>query len=340
MRLLSLDPAGKLVLTEFPHNMAPPYAILSHTWGADGDEVTFKDLSQGRAASRPGYTKIIFCGEKAANHGLKYFWVDTCCIDKSSSAELQESINSMFRWYQNSARCYVYLSDASISDYGLSNQSSQSSWESSFRASRWFTRGWTLQELIAPTSVEFYSREGKRLGDKLSLERQVHEITEVPIPALRGKSLSDFSTDERLLWAQKRNTTRDEDWAYSLLGIFDVVIPLLYGEGHDKAVMRLKREIGEAADGLKQLNGAAPSTVDLLDGTSGATAQEVQTHDSMRSWISSFQSGSTTGFSNVKQLVNKKGPVRDPSDDLAKLRLPRNQIVFARSLYIFNNWFT
>ncbi|KAF7507447.1 hypothetical protein GJ744_010378 [Endocarpon pusillum] len=235
----------------------------------------------------------------------------------------------MFRWYQNSARCYVYLSDVLIGDY-VSNQSSQSSWESPFRASRWFTRGWTLQKLIGPTSVEFYSREGKRLGDKKSLERQVHEITGIPVPALRGNPLSGFSTDERLLWAQNRNTTRSEDWAYSLLGIFDVVIPLLYGEGRDKAVMRLKREIDEATNGPTRLKGAASSVVDFRDGTEGPTAQEVQTHDSMQSWVRSFQSGSATGFSNIKQLGNKKGPVRNPSDELLRLRLPRNRMVFAR----------
>jgi len=249
MRLLCLDEHGKPSLTEFLGNKIPPYAALPHTWRPDGGEVTFKDILDGVATNRPGYTKLSFCGEKAASHGLKYFWVDTYCIDKSSSAELQESINSMFYWYSNATRCYVYLSDFSIGDYELSSRSSQSFWESSFRVSRWFTRSWTLQELLAPTSVEFFSREGKRLGDKQSLERQIHEITGIPIIALRGTSLAQFSVNERFSWAQSRNATRHEDWAYSLLGIFDIAIPLLYGEGREKAIVRLKKEINETLKG-------------------------------------------------------------------------------------------
>src|SRR6266536_4166626 len=113
MRLLKLKDDGEFNLIEFIGDKIPRYAILSHTWGADGEEVTFKDISECTARSKAGYTKISFCGEKAASDGLEYFWVDTCCIDKSSSAELQEAITSMFRWYQNAAQCYVYLSDVS-----------------------------------------------------------------------------------------------------------------------------------------------------------------------------------------------------------------------------------
>ena len=171
MRLLELKAHVEFSLTEFIGDNTPPYAILSHTWGADGEEVIFKDLMEGTGKNKAGYQKIRFCGEQAATDGLRYFWVDSCCIDKSSSAELQEAINSMFRWYHDAARCYVYLSDVSIGDYNQNNQLSQFLWESDFRASRWFTRGWTLQELLAPTSVEFFSKEGNRLGDKQSLEQ-------------------------------------------------------------------------------------------------------------------------------------------------------------------------
>src|SRR5947209_7172993 len=101
-------------------------------------------------------------------------------------------------------------------------------WELDFRKSRWFTRGWTLKELLAPGSVEFFSREGKQLGDKRTLERQIHEITGIAIPALRGTPLSQFGIDERLSWAENRQTTRKEDKAYSLLGIFDVFMSLIY----------------------------------------------------------------------------------------------------------------
>jgi hypothetical protein len=160
MRLLKHEDDGELSLIEFVGNKNPPYAILSHTWGADNEEVTFKDLVEGTGKSKNGYTKILLCGKQAAKDGLHYFWVDTCCIDKASSAELSEAINSIFHWYHDAVKCYVYLADVSI--YGSINkdESSQRAWELAFHHSRWFTRGWTLQELIAPTSVEFFSMEG------------------------------------------------------------------------------------------------------------------------------------------------------------------------------------
>ncbi|TVY59666.1 Vegetative incompatibility protein HET-E-1, partial [Lachnellula suecica] len=186
---------------------------------------------------KAGYDKIRFCGEQARGDGLQYFWVDIYCIDKSSSAELTESINSMFRWYRESTKCYVYLSDVSIKKRKASDSSKEYTWEPAFRSSRWFTRGWTLQELIAPVSVEFFSRDKKRLSDKSSLERYICEITGIPATALRGRPLSDFSITERM-----RQTTCEEDKAYSLLGIFDVYMPLIYREGPN-AFRRLQEEI-------------------------------------------------------------------------------------------------
>ena len=124
--------------------------------------------------------------------------MDTCCIDKSNNTELTEAINSMFRWYQDAARCYTYLADVSTPGYDADPQSCQRIWEASFRESRWFTRGWTLQELIAPASVEFFSSEGKRLGDKKSLQQQIYEITGIPIQALQGNPFSHFSVAERM----------------------------------------------------------------------------------------------------------------------------------------------
>jgi hypothetical protein len=166
--------------------------------------------------------------------------VDTCCIDKANNAELSEAIASMFRWYRDAVKCYVYLSDVLV--HNDDNAQTQRTWESAFRNSRWFTRGWTLQELIAPASVEFFSQERKHLGDKTTLERQIHETTQIPIAALRGTPLSDFSVDERMRWIVNRNTKRKEDKAYCLMGIFHVFIPLIYGEG-ENALLRLKDEI-------------------------------------------------------------------------------------------------
>ena len=213
------------------------------------DEVTFKDLVDGTSKGKIGYNKIQFCGEQAKTDGLQYFWVDTCCIDKSSSAELTEAINSMFHWYRNAAKCYVYLSDVSTTKRKASNEFFELTWESAFQASRWFTRGWTLQELLAPGTVEFFSREGKLLGDKSTLERQVHKITGIPILALQGTPLSQFGVEERLSWAENRKTKRKEDKAYSLLGIFNVYMPYIYGEGSKHAFDRLLNEINKPSKG-------------------------------------------------------------------------------------------
>jgi hypothetical protein len=250
MRLLERNNAGEFSLTKdlVGDDEIPRYAILSHTW-REGEEVTLKDLMDGTGKSKPGYTKIRFCGEQARRDGLQYFWVDTCCIDKSNNTELSEAINSMFRWYRSAAKCYVYLSDVSSPAFGTNDKFSQLPCESAFRNSRWFVRGWTLQELLAPGSVEFFSREGKRLGDKRSLERQIHEITGITIPALQGTPLPQFGVEERLSWAENRQTTRQEDKAYSLLGIFDVYMPLIYGEGRRNAFKRLREEIDKASKG-------------------------------------------------------------------------------------------
>jgi hypothetical protein len=160
----------------------------------------------------------------------------------------------MFRWYQKAARCYVYLSDISTRKPKASDISTECTWESAFRASKWFTRGWTLQELLAPTIVEFFSREGKRLGDKGTLKQHIQEITGIPISTLEGASLSQFGIEERLSWAENRQTTRAEDKAYSLLGIFGIYLPLIYGEGSEHAFKRLKKEIQNSLIGEHRMN--------------------------------------------------------------------------------------
>ena len=234
MRLLKREGPGDFRLTpKLSDRNIPPYAILSHTWGCD--EVTFEDLEQGIAGSRIGYQKIIFCGEQAARDKLEYFWVDTCCIKKSSDAELSFSLNSMFRWYQMATKCYVYLSDVSAHiEIGQP--------EAAFRKSRWFTRGWTLQELLAPKSVEFFSKEGILLGNKVSLKEYILDITGIPVQAFLG-DLRMYSYKKRISWVNGRETEEEEDIVYCLLGVCDISMPIVYGEGEEKALRRLQHEI-------------------------------------------------------------------------------------------------
>ncbi|KUJ14849.1 HET-domain-containing protein, partial [Mollisia scopiformis] len=233
MRLLNV---GTKQLKDFMgDDNIPEYAILSHTWGED--EVTFDGLLDLFVKSKLGYTKIDYCCQQALEDGLEWVWIDTCCIDKSSSAELSEAINSMFRWYQNAVCCYVYLSD-----YFQSTGSDEVGNASGFANCRWFTRGWTLQELLAPKTVLFYSRTWIYLGSKDTLCKTLSEITGIERETLEGEALNRTSIARRMYWAAGRVTTRTEDLAYCLLGIFDVNMPLLYGEG-EKAFFRLQEEI-------------------------------------------------------------------------------------------------
>ncbi|KAF4958769.1 hypothetical protein FGADI_2113 [Fusarium gaditjirri] len=238
---------GDLRLADFVGDYIPPYTILSHTWGKDCDEVTFQDMVESKGKGKVGYEKLRFCEKQSANDNIKFFWVDTCCIDKTSSAELSGAINSMYHWYREAEKCYVYLSDVSINSSVENTESSQQTWVTAFRQSRWFTRGWTLQELVAPSWVEFFSLEGERLGDRESMIQELEEITGVNMQALQGSPLSRFALEERMSWARGRETKREEDAAYSLLGIFGVHMPLVYGEGRRNAFIRLQRVIEESS---------------------------------------------------------------------------------------------
>jgi hypothetical protein len=252
MRLLKYEGDDRLTITSFDDNAIPRYAILSHTWGADAEEVTFGDLVEGGCKHKPGYKKIRFCGEQAQQDRLQYFWVDTCCINKSDKAELSSAIQSMFRWYQNATKCYVYLSDVSTKRRKAGSLSTEFTWEPAFRSSRWFTRGWTLQELVAPSTVEFFSQEWERLGDKISLTLLISKITGIPHQVLRG-TLAQFDIEERLRWKGDRKTKQKEDIAYSLSGICDVNIAPVYGEGEEEAFRRLHHEIQKLKDCLRDL---------------------------------------------------------------------------------------
>ncbi|OLN96132.1 Vegetative incompatibility protein HET-E-1-like protein 11 [Colletotrichum chlorophyti] len=244
-----------LNLEEFvDSSTAGRYAILSHTWGKE--EVSFQDMaSLPTARSMAGFAKIAATCEIALGRGLGYAWVDTCCINKDSSAELSEAINSMFKWYQHADVCFVYLSDLSPDD------SKHPTWENdsggpathdiaNLDACRWFSRGWTLQELIAPTYVEFYDANWRFRFTKDGWAPKLSSITRIDIEILMlKKDLAAFSVGVKMSWAAHRQTTRIEDQAYSLLGLFDINMPMLYGEGH-KAFQRLQEEIAKETDDL------------------------------------------------------------------------------------------
>jgi hypothetical protein len=217
------------------------YAILSHRW-LDGEELTYEMMEHAKAGG-PGYEKLeAFCNQ-ARDYGMEFAWSDTCCIDKSSSTELDESIRSMFRWYRNSTICIVHLAQSeSVGD---------------ILHDEWTTRGWTLQELLAPYRIKFFNKHWVLMAggdndikwEETELGKILERATGVPHDALRRKFVpSPSKVDERMSWAAKRKTTRAEDVAYSLMGIFDVSLQIAYGEGGDRAFCRLIEAIMHAGD--------------------------------------------------------------------------------------------
>lgn len=249
MRLLC---AKTQTLHEFIADTIPPYATLSHTWEAD--EITFQDITNGHSyrESKKGWAKVIKCCQQAIEDALEFVWIDTCCIDKSNIVELQEAINSMFKWYEMSIECYVYIPDFTHPGLNAEPQEKQSALQM-FMRSRWFTRGWTLQELLAPPSVRFFDSTWMEFGDKISLREQISEATGISQEVLINsvidihRAMEFTSIAQRMSWASRRTTTKEEDIAYCLLGIFDVNMPLLYGEG-PKAFQRLQEEIMKRFD--------------------------------------------------------------------------------------------
>lgn len=266
MRLIN---TATLEFREFFDRDIPRYAILSHRWGSD--EVSFQDFEKGLRQSREGFAKIDNCCDLALSHNNEWAWVDTCCIDKKSSAELTEAINSMYNWYKRASVCYVYLNDVKWKKD--TPELRQASMES-IRESSWFTRGWTLQELLAPQVVYFFDQDWQYIGTKDGLAYEISEITgidtqyllpnaekKLDVPCTKAADCPGHPPKIKLMttgkwepsiatkmsWVSKRQTSRIEDMAYCLLGIFDVNMPLLYGEGR-KAFMRLQYEI------IKQTN--------------------------------------------------------------------------------------
>lgn len=230
MRLLDVS-TGKLH-SSYDEKIPPYYAILSHSWGKENEEVTFAQIQNPESCrDKPGFEKIKFLCEQAAADGLPFAWIDTCCIAKSSSAELSEAINSMFAWYYKSTVCYAYLADIDHTK------------KEDFLTSRWWTRSWTLQELLAPLVVKFYDKNWIYIGEKATLAKQISAKTRIDVETLiERKPMFYRSIAQRMSWAASREATRVEDIAYSLLGIFGINMSLHYGEGRS-AFIRLQRKI-------------------------------------------------------------------------------------------------
>lgn len=234
MRLLNTE---SLEFKEFFDSQIPEYAILSHTWG--DEEVTFQEFRKGKRQDSQGYAKIRQCCVLAASRGFQWVWIDTCCIDKKSSAELSEAINSMYRWYSEAGECYAYLSDV-VWDF----QDTEASKEA-LRKSVWFTRGWTLQELLAPENVIFLDNGWIWFGTKDELSREISAVTGITFFSMNYPLFA--SVAQKMSWLSRRTTSRAEDMAYCMLGLFDINMSLLYGEGK-KAFMRLQLEIIKVSD--------------------------------------------------------------------------------------------
>ncbi|KAK0641291.1 heterokaryon incompatibility protein-domain-containing protein [Cercophora newfieldiana] len=228
------------------------YAILSHTW--EEDEVTFNDMKDlAVARAKAGWSKIEnTCRLAREQWNLDHAWVDTCCIDKSSSAELSEAINSMFEWYKRATVCIAYLSDLEGTEHDPTSDEAWRQLKENLPLCRWFTRGWTLQELIAPGHLDLYDISWSRRGSKSSLKIRtlLTQITKIDENILSNTdNLLAIPVARRMSWASKRKTTRTGDIAYCLLGIFDVNLPMIYGEG-EKAFFRLQEAIALATGDL------------------------------------------------------------------------------------------
>ncbi|KAB5586239.1 heterokaryon incompatibility protein-domain-containing protein [Coniochaeta sp. 2T2.1] len=259
MRLLNVRTRQ---LEEHHSHSTPKYSILSHRWG--DEEVTFNDVKGENGPpevfeGKSGYRKIDFACRQALADGFDYTWVDTCCINKESSAELTESINSMFSWYQEADVCYAYLTDVADDSERtfleeLAHRSSRTFdhdraiGKTSFAKSAWWGRSWTLQELLAPPDVIFFAENWTFLGTRGNLASVIHTVTHIDTAVLLGMNEPKHCcVARRMSWAARRAATRVEDVAYALLGLFGINMPLLYGEG-ENAFKRLQQEIIRSSD--------------------------------------------------------------------------------------------
>ena len=242
----------------------PEYAILSHRWR--DQDISFQDIHSGSGLGKRGYAKVLGACAQAAKDGYGWLWIDTCCIDRTSSSELSDAISSNFAWYQKAEVCYAYLDDvAQVEDpSAIAREKSQ------FARSEWFTRGWTLQELIALASVVFFSKDRVEIGSKTSLASTISEIARIEESALGSNHTGDVSIARRMSWAARRKTTRPEDRAYSLMGLFGVSMPIIYGEGQ-RAFVRLQQEMAKFSTDYSLFAWKSPSD-DQIPNSSGLLA--------------------------------------------------------------------
>ncbi|KAI1270805.1 heterokaryon incompatibility protein-domain-containing protein [Xylaria sp. FL0933] len=277
MRLLKTKRYALVETNDIPHPF-PQYAILSHTWISPKDEITYQDFKQRKGDiendifKQKGWEKLKKYCDRAAKDGWDWAWMDTCCIDKTNPADTQEAINAMFRWYQNAGICYAYLEDVDVNQVldrpgltdgnyaidldldtiaGKDNVADPNGFphmalKAFLIKAKWFTRGWTLQELLAPPYLVFVDRVWRRIGTRESWAEEIKKATKIEARHLTSFSPTDFiscSIAMRLSWASGRETTVEEDETYSLLGLFGISLPLIYGEGRLRAFERLQREL-------------------------------------------------------------------------------------------------
>ena len=250
MRLINVHTFKQV--DRFKDNRIPPYAILSHRWGEN--EISYQDflkpikyflnamkyflnstkdfLYSTKDTLNTGFAKVAHACAQAKKTGLDWIWIDTCCIDKTSSAELSTSINSMFRWYRDAQVCFAYLDDVDALNKDMV--------EDQILKSRWFTRGWTLQEMLASRNMQFFDANWAPLGSRSQLSAVISRATRISPEHL--EDFSSASVAQKMSWMADRVTTEEEDMAYCMLGIFDLNMYPMYGEGK-KAFIRLQEMI-------------------------------------------------------------------------------------------------
>ncbi|THU76260.1 hypothetical protein K435DRAFT_611303, partial [Dendrothele bispora CBS 962.96] len=241
MRLLNTK---TFQVEEVPAAAEPPtYAILSHTW--EQDEVTFQDIRDCQnLQDKAGWSKVWHACEYVRRYKFEWIWMDTCCTSANyllCSAELSEELNSMYKYYGDSRVCITYLSDISM-------EQNATKCDEKLKESRWFTRGWTLQELIAPRFMVFLDQDWNMVGTRFYMQEVISEVTSIPVKVFELGELDEYSVAQKMSWAASRETTREEDMAYCLMGLFGVNMPPIYGEGGARAFMRLQQEIIKYSD--------------------------------------------------------------------------------------------